>query len=239
MLLRGCRCCACLRHTTLLKPNAAEAAAIAHALHTDYAHHYAAQSQPHQPMHFAGARICEPAAGDAGAIGAEVESALRRAMPDVACILQAGCGAVLLSLGEHGAALCMHTGGYQWLQYQQQSVDGRADRSAEGHADLQQQCDIQVLLAAASVVSLVNVNGAGDCLLAGFLAEMSKGCKAAAALDIGIAAAAFACASDRNVPESLRTLSHNRCQAHQGVRSGQQSHRLVWQAGNNAFEIIT
>lgn len=103
-------------------------------------------------------------------------SLLASARPLLQIILELGLGAVVLTLGSQGAALCTL------------SPDRRV---------------VQAVHVPALPASVVNCSGAGDCLVAGFLHGLDAGRAPAAALALGAAAAKRAVQAAANVPPGL------------------------------------
>ena len=64
-------------------------------------------------------------------------------------------------------------------------------------------CFVCVVHVPAPSCALVNVNGAGDCLVAGTVFALQLGMPLTEAVSCGVAAAKLACESSQNVPESL------------------------------------
>ncbi|BDA42876.1 probable pseudouridine kinase at N-terminal half [Coccomyxa sp. Obi] len=116
--------------------------------------------------------------GEAGSAGTTVEArnAVERLRPHLCAVLCAGVKRVVLTLGRLGAALCTLSGDGRWLQ-------------------------IEHLAAPHAVV--VNTSGAGDCLVAGSLWGLLRGCSPVEALAQGMAVAHQAVQSSSSVPKDI------------------------------------
>ncbi|KAG7670718.1 hypothetical protein KSW81_004153 [Nannochloris sp. 'desiccata'] len=108
--------------------------------------------------------------------GSEIGKLLQTARPLVQLVLEEGLKNVLLTLGSLGAALCTLS----------------KDKSS-----------IIVHHAPALPATIVNCSGAGDCLVAGFLHELTRANDPVCALAMGVAAAKHAVQCDSNVPANL------------------------------------
>ena len=117
---------------------------------------------------------CTPNAAVQGWTGPAELAELR---PHLSALLHEGVGSIVLTLGGLGAALCTL------------SLDRRS---------------ILVHHAPALPATVANCSGAGDCLVAGFMHALLRGCDDAQALAWGVAAAKAAVESDTNVPPAER-----------------------------------
>jgi hypothetical protein len=155
--------------------------------------------------------------------GAAAAQRLEDAITDVVSILYAGVPVVLLTLGPDGCCLCtlgdlsskrtasgpqaavstgpprdvpkVEVAGLEELK----GLRGRGRQKGEVMG-------VQVCLLPAVPCNVVNVSGAGDCLLAGMLCGLLQGRSLLHAMAMGVLAARLACESDKNVPAELQLM---------------------------------
>jgi fructose-1-phosphate kinase PfkB-like protein len=179
---KTCRCIPLLRHLAFATPNAEELRAIARELRRQrpgqqpsrqqeqqqQQEQQRSSQQQQQQQHQQQQQ--QEQAGSAPGAGA-AEQLLAALAPDAALVLAEGLGAIVLTMGEAGAALLTLEGGQVVARH--------------------------VPAAPARVRSL---SGAGDCLAAGFAAALAAGAPAERALAEGTLAAAAAVEAEANVP---------------------------------------
>jgi len=168
-----------LRHCDLATPNVAELRAMAARLREEAPP--AGGARPPGPPR-GGALTAATGGPGAGPDGGEAEGLLRSLADDLGTVLSTGLGAVLVTMGEAGAALCRRGAG------EGAGAGGDAVR-----------CVVSPAVPVAGVRSLV---GAGDSLVAGVAAALASGWSGdALVLACGAVAASRSVASEDNVPE--------------------------------------
>jgi sugar/nucleoside kinase (ribokinase family) len=214
-----CRCLAWLDSIDILKPNCAEAAVIAAALREQRrtGELVSAGNVDRRSLCVVSPSVSNSACApmvvkrNYSHMTSRAHRRLCVALPDVETILQAGVGSVLLSLGADGCALCHRKHGL--FDHLRAALHVPAAVPAGGvpaphtmaPAASSEQA-VHVVYVPARPCTVVNVNGAGDCLFAGLLAGLLRGLSAERAVCFGAAAAAAACACAENVPVGLGAL---------------------------------
>jgi len=142
-------------------------------------------------------------------IEAAARAAIVDALPHVAIILRAGVQHVLLSLGDLGCALCSLCGrtdaavalGICSTARTPQALGSETGSAGGSPGSDRSRWSLRVLHMTAPRARVVNVNGAGDCLVAGTVMGLQRGLALDEAVACGAAAARRACESAANVPD--------------------------------------
>eukprot|EP00887_Chlorella_sp_A99_P004169 scaffold23.g4169.t1 len=171
-----------VRATTVLSslayisPNAAELVAMADAAREVQQQNSRRNALQQQATSSSGPGPCSAGSGaSAGGLpGPAAAAEVRRLLPHICTLLRAGVGHIALTLGANGAAMCWQHGG-----------------------------TVHVTLVPALPAAVVNLSGAGDCMVAGCLFALARGSCPERALCHGVAAAWAAVQSTANVPPRL------------------------------------